>query len=98
MRRKLLSMGFVVLLLFASSYCTTVHTVGGGPTGRGTVEARIWFGLFGLVSLNPGFDSLELAGNSTSYKITTEWTFGDLLFNVLTFPLTITTKTVRVER
>jgi len=98
MRRKLLSIGAVVLLLLGSSCYTTEHTVGGGPTGLGTEETRSWWALFGLVSLNPGFDSQELAGNSTSYKITTQVTFGDLLFNLFTLPLTITSKTIRVER
>ncbi|MBK8980546.1 MAG: hypothetical protein IPM29_31980 [Planctomycetes bacterium] len=73
------------------------HTVGLGPTGVGTETARQYFFLFGLFRLNE-VDTESLAEESTSYRIRTESAFTDFLLAPLLLPLTVTTRTVTVER
>ncbi|MFQ5506684.1 MAG: Bor/Iss family lipoprotein [Planctomycetota bacterium] len=88
----------VALLLVSSPACFTIrHTVGAGPTGAGRSEQRVWYLLWGLVPLS-GFDSNELAGSATSYRVTSQWAALDILINFFTSAVSITSRTVTVER
>ena len=51
---------------------------------------------FGLLDLNE-VDTQRLAGDLTSYRITTRWSFTDILLTPLLLPLTVTSRTVTVE-
>lgn len=74
-----------------------VHRVGLGPTGLGSESTRQFYLLFGLVSLNE-VDVQRLATDLTSYSIETEFSFVDFLLTPLLLPLTITSRTVTVEK
>lgn len=96
MRRPL--RGLVFLLLLTPSCYLTTHTVGGGPTGADVVQARQWYWMFGYFRIPPYVDSENLAGNSTSYRVTTRWGFLDVLMNIITSVATIQSRTIVVEK
>ncbi|GAB4160703.1 MAG: hypothetical protein Fur0037_27530 [Planctomycetota bacterium] len=73
------------------------HVVGLGPTGLGSVSSRQYYMLFGLVRFNE-VDAQSMAGNLTSYAVTTEYGAADLLLAPLLLPLTMTSRTVTVDR
>jgi hypothetical protein len=73
------------------------HRIGGGPTGRGEDSARQYYIFFGLLRLNE-VDTQRLAHDAAGYEILTERSFVDLLLTPLLLPLSITTRTVTVNR
>ena len=73
------------------------HTVGLGPTGVGEESARQLYLLFGLMRLNE-VDSQRMAGELTSYRVTSEWSFVDILLSPFLLLLTVTSRTVTVEK
>ena len=91
----------LVLLLLVSttpSCFTMTHVVGGGPTANETVEDRQWYWMFGLFRFYPHVDTEALAGNATSYRVTSCWSLTDALLNLLTAPITIVSRSVKVEK
>ncbi|MEY2980734.1 MAG: hypothetical protein RL562_961 [Planctomycetota bacterium] len=77
--------------------CSThTHLVGLGPNGIAETSARQYWIFFGLLDLNE-VDTQRLAGDLTSYRITTAWSFTDILLTPLLLPLTVTSRTVTVE-
>lgn len=82
------------LILGACSMHT--HVVGLGPNGIAQTSARQYWMFFGLLDLNE-VDTQRLAGDLTSYRITTAWSFTDILLTPLLLPLTVTSRTVTVE-
>lgn len=73
------------------------HRVGVGPSGIQTVSARQWYWMFGLLRLNE-VDTQRYAHDSVSYDIRTQFSFTDLLYTIVLGPLTVTSRTVVVER
>lgn len=98
MKRRARQFVLIPVLLAAASCFTTIHTVGGGPTGTEVVSARQWYWAFGLFRLPPVVDSENLAGNATSYRVTTSWTLLDILMNVVTSVVTVQSRTIEVEK
>lgn len=97
LRRTLLH---AVMLGVASGLCgcsVHEHTVGLGPNELGSESHRQFYLFFGWLRLND-VDSQRLAADSTSYRITSEWSWIDALLSPLLLPLTVTTRTVTVER
>ncbi len=76
---------------------THVHRVGLGPTGIGNDSMRQYYIFFGLLRLND-VDSQRMTQDLTSYEITTEYSFTDLLLSPLLLPWTVTSRTVTVSR
>ncbi|MBI5852585.1 MAG: hypothetical protein HZB39_16350 [Planctomycetes bacterium] len=73
------------------------HTVGLGPSGIGQESGRQFYLFFGLLRLNE-VDSQRMTHDLRGYRITTEFAFIDLILAPLFLPLTVTTRTVTVER
>ncbi|MCB9880202.1 MAG: hypothetical protein H6832_00315 [Planctomycetes bacterium] len=91
----------LVLLLAISALpsCYSIeHTVGSGPVLHEEVSQRQWYLLFGFLHLGQRVDSKRLAGNATSYRVRTEWSFTDMILNLLTTPFTVTSRTVTIEK
>lgn len=100
---KLLLRARAALLLVAfalplSSCYVLEHTVGNGPTGSESVSQRQFYLFFGGIRLGEQVDSERVAGKSLSYRVRSEWSFTDMLINLFTAPLTITSRTVTVEK
>ena len=91
------SLGLCLLLLLLVSSCMNIeHTVGGGPAGTVRIEERASWLAWGLIPIHR-VDSDDLAGSATSYRISSGFSFFDLLLNLPTLGF-ITVKTIRVEK
>lgn len=87
----------VALLVGAVGCVAHQHRVGTGPAGVATETARQWYLFFGLMELNE-VDSQRFTGDAVSYDIETKFGFVDLVFTVLLGPLTVTSRTVTIDR
>lgn len=86
------------LLLVMGTGCSTLtHTVGRGPQTGEAVSRREWFYFFGLGRLTKG-DSATLANGAKDYRVVTERTPVDIVLNLLTSLVTVTSRTVTVTR
>jgi hypothetical protein len=74
-------------------------TVGRGPQhAPATVEYhQRWFALYGLWPMDD-FDSKSLAGDSRDYRVTTAFTFSDVVMSTLTSFVTFYRQTVTIEK
>ena len=84
-------------VLLAPACYTIHHTVGKGAQSHTESEKRQWYILFGLVPMGE-VDSKTLAGDATDYTVTTQWSFVDVLLNLFTGLVTISSRTITVER
>ena len=73
------------------------HRIGAGPSGLGSDSLRQYYLLFGLVPVSEG-DSQRLTQDSTSYEIVTKYSLVDMLLAPILAPLTMTSRTVQVNR
>ena len=73
------------------------HTVGDGAKVGTQTTHRQWFALWGLAPLNAK-DSQELAGGATDYRVTTQWSFIDVVINIFTGYVTLYCQTITVEK
>jgi hypothetical protein len=78
---------------------TMTTTVGAGPTSVPPKEAYVhrWFGFFGLYPMDD-VDSKSLAGGAKDYRVTTEFTFEDIVMSAFTSFATFYRQTVIVEK
>jgi hypothetical protein len=97
-RRFALALAASALLLLPSCFSID-HTVGRGPQHSPPVEAyRVrWFALFGLWPMDD-FDSNSLANGSRDYRVTTKFTFVDVLYSAFTSFATFYRQTVWIEK
>ncbi len=89
------------LLLFAASGLGSCswhqHTFGLGPNGIGVESSRQFYVFFGLLRLNE-VDSQRMTHDLRSYRVTTEYSFTDVLLTPFLLLFTVTSRTVTVER
>jgi hypothetical protein len=85
---------FVALMVGCAAH---VHTIGKGPQKGEYTEARQWYILFGLVPLNT-VDTAEMAEDATDYEIKTENSALDIIMNIFTSYISVTSRTVTVTR
>lgn len=98
MSSKALALLLIVVLLLTLVGCAAhTHIVGEGAQRGQTVEARQWYILWGLVPIND-VDTKMMAGNSANYTIRTEQTALDIIINIFTQWVTVTSRTVTVTR
>lgn len=95
---RLLLVSIVASILSLSSSCSIHrHIVGTGPNGIGTDSMRQYYVFFGLLRLNEA-DSQRLTDGMTSYEVVTKLAFTDMLLWPFLLPLTVTSRTVTVNR
>tara|TARA_Y100001968_G_C19234472_1_gene656175 strand:- start:348 stop:644 length:297 start_codon:yes stop_codon:yes gene_type:complete len=92
---KIILINFIVLFVISCS--THTHVVGNGPQIGQTETKRQWYIAFGLAPINE-VDTKDMAGGSSDYKITTQTTFVDGLITAFTGNLTVSCRTVKVEK
>jgi Bor protein len=73
------------------------HRFGVGPSGTGSESARQIYLFFGLVRFNE-VDEQRMAGGLQGYSVETEYSFVDLLLAPFLLPLTMTSRTVTVNK
>ncbi len=98
MLRKLASTLFLALLVMMLAGCAAhTHVVGTGPAASDVAAKRQWYFLFGLVPLNQ-VDTGAMAAGATNYSIHTEQNVLDIILNIFTSYVTITSRTVTVTK
>ncbi len=98
MIHKAISLIVIVVLLFMMVGCAAhTHVVGDGAQRGQTDEARQWYILFGLVPIND-VDTNMMAGDADDYTIHTEASFLDIVINIFTQWVTVTSRTVTVTQ
>lgn len=74
-----------------------IHKVGVGAKQGIAVQKRQWYALWGLAPLNQ-VDTREMAGDATDYEIKTEKSALDVILNIFTGYITITSRTITVTK
>lgn len=87
----------VILALLAVSCSKHVHKVGSGATGAGVEQARQWYVLWGLVALN-NVDTNQMVGNAQNYTVETQNAPLDIIINIFTQYVSVTSRTVTVKK
>ncbi len=94
MRKAVITM---ILACFLWSCMIHRHTVHSGALGNTEVRKGQWYLFYGLLPLN-NVDTRKMAKPHTSYEITTEITFTDILVSAILSPLTIMRTSVIVRK
>ena len=98
MLRKSVLLSVLIVLLLSMLACSAhVHRVGTGPQTGQTIEARQWYALWGLVSIND-VNTQQLAGGASNYEIKTEQSVLDIIINMFTGAITVYSRTVTVTK
>lgn len=84
---------FLLLMVGCAAH---THVVGNGGQGE-QVNARQWYILWGLVSLNT-VDTQDMADGASDYTVYTRQNFLDFLISIPTSILTINSRTVSVTK
>lgn len=88
---------FLCLAFTVSSCYTNTHIVGDGAQTGVTVSKKQWYALWGLVPIGQEPDTKTMAGKE-DYTITTSHTFVDQVISLFTSLVTISVKTVEVQK
>jgi hypothetical protein len=98
MKRSLITLALTAAITLPMTSCFTMtHQMGSGGTEASSTSERQWFILFGLITLND-IESHDMAAGATDYTVTTEWTFLDVVINIFTWPVTVLSQNVTVDR
>lgn len=97
MFRKFILPGLMLALMLSLNCAAHIHQIGSGPASETQQHARQWYILFGLVPLNE-IDTRKMAENAVNYEIKTETSVTDILLNILTGYVTVTSRTVTVSK
>ena len=99
LRRVLRIAGSMVAASLLSGCFTMTTTVGNGPqtVPRKETYHHQWFAFFGLFPMDD-VDSKSLSGGAKDYRVTTEFTFEDVVISALTSFATFYRQTVIVEK
>ena len=96
MKRIIASVLLISMLLMVGC-AAHVHQIGKGGTGSDYEEMRQWYILFGLVPIND-VDTNDMADGATDYTITTEYNPVDFVVSFFLGFVSISSRTVTVEK
>ena len=97
MRNFAKAVSLACLMLLCGSCQMHSHRVGAGPSGSGSDQMRQYWIFFGLVEINEA-DSQRMTQDLPNYEIVTEFSFVDMLLCPILLPLTVTSRTIHVNR
>ncbi|MBN1155502.1 hypothetical protein JXB12_11340 [candidate division KSB1 bacterium] len=97
MFKKIVALSLLVCFLFIIGCAAHVHTIGKGPQMFQKETARQWYILWGLVPLNE-VNTNTLAEGAENYEIRTEACGLDILMNIFTSYVTVTSRTVTITK
>lgn len=96
--KKLVAALLCAITLSLTTSCYSMHhTVGAGAQGNQEESKRQWFALWGLVPITDS-DSQDLAGDAKDYEVETEFSIINILLNILTGIVTITSQDMTVTK
>ena len=94
--RKAIGVILVASLLLGGCM-THMHVVGDGAPMGTTQEERQWYVLWGLVPINK-VDTAQMTMGAANYTIKTEQNALDVIINIFTSVVTVTSRTVTVKK
>ncbi len=95
---KKITILFAILSIILVTACSmNVHTVGNGAQGNQITQARQWYILYGLIPLND-VDTKEMVGSTSDYEIQTAQQPMDIIMNLFTSYISVTSRTVTVKK
>jgi len=97
MFKKLVAIMIIVSTIFLSGCFTMTHVVGDGGKSSQVEAARQWYILFGLVPLN-NVSSKDMAGGATNYTVKTQQSFLDVVIDIFTGIVTVSSRTIEVTK
>ncbi len=87
---------FLSGIMFSTAGCFTQRfVVGEGSQTGETVEARHWYVLFGLVSINQP-DAEQMADGAEDYTVETKFSLVDTIISVFTGGASVFPRTVKI--
>jgi hypothetical protein len=92
-----MAIAMITIMLGFVACSTHTHIVGKGAQGTQQVENRQWYILFGLVPLNDVKTS-DMAAGATDYTIQTQQCALDVIMNIFTMYVTVSSRTVTVTK
>ena len=96
--KKLVVALVCALTLSVTTGCYSMHhSVGKGAQGSAETSKRQWFALWGLVPITDS-DSQDLAGEAEDYTVKTEFSIVNILLNLVTTWVTITSQDMTVTK
>lgn len=95
--KKFLAVAMLSLTLMFTACATNTHVIGSGPSKGEAVQARQWYALFGLIPLNT-VDTKAMAGDAKNYEIKTQASATDVIINIFTQYVTVSSRTVTVTK
>ena len=95
--KKIISIVLLVVFLMLLGCEAHMHKIGQGAQNNEMEEARQWYILFGLVPLNE-VDTSEMVGEVEDYTIETETSVLDVVMNIFTMYVTVSSRTVTVTK
>ena len=97
MKKSLIALALTAAVALPMTSCYTMtHEVGNGGADTEVIDERQWYIFFGLVPLN-GIESHEMAAGAKNYTVTTEWSLTDVVINIFTMFVTVTSQKVSVS-
>ncbi|HEX9829064.1 MAG TPA: hypothetical protein VGB10_02525 [Bacteroidota bacterium] len=89
--------GILVASLLLGGCMTHMHVVGDGGKTASIQQERQWYVLWGLVPINT-VNTAEMTKGATNYTIKTEQTALDVIINIFTSAISVTSRTVEVRQ
>ena len=97
MLKKFSAIVLILGVLLLMGCAAHVHKVGNGAQGNDMMIARQWYVLYGLVPINE-VDTNVMAGAATDYEIMTLHTGLDVIINIFTGAVSVTSRSVVVRK
>lgn len=97
MLRKISAMLLIVALLFVIGCAAHTHQIGKGAQGNDIDTERQWYILWGIVPINE-VDTNAMSDGATDYNIITAYTPVDFAITAVAQIITVSCRTVIVEK
>lgn len=97
MLKRMVVFCLIAMLITLLGCAAHIHKIGSGPQGDEVVKQRQWYVLWGLVPINE-VDTAEMAGGAANYQIQTEMSPTDVLINIFTSVVSVSSRTVTVAK
>jgi len=95
--KRMATLCLIMLVGIMLNCSTHIHTIGRGPSEGIRTEIRQWYVLWGLVPINQ-VDTRKMAENAKDYQIKTQASLMDVIINIFTNNVSVTSRTVTVTR
>ena len=95
--KKVGAVFMLAVMMFMVGCAAHTHMVGNGAQGNEVSQQRQWYVLFGLVPIN-NVDTHQMSQGAADYTIKTEQSALDVIINIFTSAVSVTSRTVTVTQ